>query len=658
MPISPRKKETDYTFELIADNIEDWEKWINKYSKKSPKSLDKKLSDNLQEHGEPIIQKLEARKAAKLREEIRLEKAKIFEMIPRKKSRRLVVKSEEDDKKRQLEEMERAQIEYEILQREQEIKEQEEQLEREKQAMQIEEARLREEVYQLIDSMIAKKHSHNSNNDMSGNSETDIADNNNNNNNNNSEDPDDPSASLDEAQLKQLRSKLKKSATYDEMIGKLKGWATLLNDDYQIYLADEEESYIDVEMKDSQPIANMDIDQSKTENTSNNNSNNSDNSIRLDQQTIVQNSDINDGQLQKTEPQEKIYATMENNILSSPPPPSSSVSISKTEDKPISTSENIFSKTLSLQNTTQPVDNSNVIIMNNNMEKNKEINNDNNDINSNSNIIDTNPKPENNESVLVTNDTITIPDIQSNIDESNYTNGLESQKTVANKELREQQQLISDNNNNTVLAEPQSESVPMDNINESFNIIKSDLHNNSNNTKSTTKSKRGRPRKSKKTFITKQMTLLTFTQVIQFYGNGTRSDLRDPLLKLILSTILTHLRSQPVIIDMEKRNEKKIGKKRKNTTNTVPPTIDFYTVHKKLLLDQYNEKESNMDQRQGIDTTTATTITNNNIDEEVIEFAAFEKWLYDMDILFLRNDKPFLEFKKHAYEVFLSVFKY
>lgn len=152
---------------------------------------------------------------------------------------------------------------------------------------------------------------------------------------------------------------------------------------------------------------------------------------------------------------------------------------------------------------------------------------------------------------------------------------------------------------------------------------------------------------------------------------------------------------------MEKRNEKKIGKKRKNTPVSSP--LDFYTVHKKLLLDLYNDtpptinQESTINQEQINNQEPATSqeqiisqepitkqepvtsqesimtnqepkqdsiikqeqqVINTNEEVEIIEYSAFEKWLYDMDILFLRNDKPFVEFKKYAYEMFISIFKY
>lgn len=47
---------------------------------------------DLQNYGAGVIQKMEARKAAKLREEAKVERAKLVDMLPRKRSRRIEVK--------------------------------------------------------------------------------------------------------------------------------------------------------------------------------------------------------------------------------------------------------------------------------------------------------------------------------------------------------------------------------------------------------------------------------------------------------------------------------------------------------------------------------------------------------------------------------------
>ncbi|CAO3589420.1 unnamed protein product [Absidia cylindrospora] len=240
---SPRKKETDYTFELIATTQDEWQSWMDKFSLNSSKALERSLAQDLYEHGTVVIQKFETKKAAKLREEAKLERAKKFDMLPKKRSRRIEVKSEEDDRRRQLEELERAQWEYEELKREQDRKEQEELAEKEKQMMHVEDARLKEQVYQQLDRMVAE-HRHVkrlSKEQPTIGSETNL------------DEQDDNWM----AQLKYLRTKLKKSATYDETIEKLTGWATLLGDDYKVF-TDMEEPIL---MEDQENDANQEQNQ-------------------------------------------------------------------------------------------------------------------------------------------------------------------------------------------------------------------------------------------------------------------------------------------------------------------------------------------------------------------------------------------------------------
>jgi hypothetical protein len=65
---------------------------MKKFSVKSTKPGERALALDLQEFGTGVVQKMEAQKAAKLREEAKVERAKMIDMLPRKRSRRIEVK--------------------------------------------------------------------------------------------------------------------------------------------------------------------------------------------------------------------------------------------------------------------------------------------------------------------------------------------------------------------------------------------------------------------------------------------------------------------------------------------------------------------------------------------------------------------------------------
>ncbi|CAO3589421.1 unnamed protein product [Absidia cylindrospora] len=171
--------------------------------------------------------------------------------------------------------------------------------------------------------------------------------------------------------------------------------------------------------------------------------------------------------------------------------------------------------------------------------------------------------------------------------------------------------------------------------------------------------------------------LPSFSEALQFTGNGTKSDLGDPLLKLMLSTMMAQIRQHPVVTALEQRSEKKTGKKRKATTSPTATTT-FYTIHKKLLLNEYRavggdengtgNANGNLATRSTDEGTTATDTTEANqlTTEDVLNhtdtnipsdgLSAFDNWLKDMDLVLKHNDASSLELKNFTYNMFRLVF--
>ncbi|KAI8336550.1 hypothetical protein BC941DRAFT_502789 [Chlamydoabsidia padenii] len=509
MAISPRKKETDYTFQLLATTTTEWTTWMTKFSNKSSKPAERALASNLHEYGTMMVQKMEAKEAAKLRENAKMERAKQLDMLPRKRSRRIEVKSEIEEKRRQLEELEQAQWEYEEAQRELERKQQEDQAERDKQAMQIEEARLKEDVYQALDRKIIEtrqlEHL------QSDTTTTNAID-----------DGNDGDGNWIK-RLKYLRTKLKKSASYEDVVDKATGWATLLDGDYKVVATplnflsatnqEEEDELIDV----GEPL-----------------------------KAPVETSNI------------IVYGNV------SPPPPSEN-------QQPVS--EHLLSAPSGTA-TPQTIDC-------------KEISTSNKDVAA--------------EDTLKSTTSVT-PLAKSDSDRP---------PTTDTTEISSLSQPFTATGSTTL-----------------DSITSSEDTTTTSNTINPSIVKRGRPRKIKQPVVDIKV-LPSFTDALNFTGNGVKSDLKDPLLKLIICTLISQARQHPIIADAELRHAKKSGKKRKATLVTAP--MDLYTIHKKLLLGQYNTETT----ENGSGLTTNGPESNQILTDGL---SAFEYWLKDMDALPNKGD--------------------
>ena len=79
-------------YQVCDDTIESWRACIERFSVKTRNHNEKALGLEINEIAPKIIEKLEVQLAAKVREQAKLEKLRKLEEIPRKRSRRLEIK--------------------------------------------------------------------------------------------------------------------------------------------------------------------------------------------------------------------------------------------------------------------------------------------------------------------------------------------------------------------------------------------------------------------------------------------------------------------------------------------------------------------------------------------------------------------------------------
>ena len=79
-------------YQVCDDTIESWQTCIDRFSVKTRNHNEKALGLKINEIAPKIIEKLEAQLAAKVREQAKLEKLRKLEEMPRKRSRRLEIK--------------------------------------------------------------------------------------------------------------------------------------------------------------------------------------------------------------------------------------------------------------------------------------------------------------------------------------------------------------------------------------------------------------------------------------------------------------------------------------------------------------------------------------------------------------------------------------
>ncbi|KAI8992405.1 hypothetical protein BDB01DRAFT_778365 [Pilobolus umbonatus] len=107
IPLSTIKKEQDimsmddFTFQLVCSTIEEWSDLINKFQ--HAKGNQKELGRNLVEIGSSVILKLRAEETSRLKYEAKIRRMKELELLPKKKSRRLEIKFDEQARRKEME---------------------------------------------------------------------------------------------------------------------------------------------------------------------------------------------------------------------------------------------------------------------------------------------------------------------------------------------------------------------------------------------------------------------------------------------------------------------------------------------------------------------------------------------------------------------------
>ncbi|CAO3703231.1 unnamed protein product [Rhizopus stolonifer] len=98
-------QENQFTFELVCSTLEEWEKLLEDLQQKKI-FRSKEIVCTISKIGEDVITKIKAKQISQAKREARLLKEKEYESIPKKRSRRLEVKFEQENKRQKLQEKE------------------------------------------------------------------------------------------------------------------------------------------------------------------------------------------------------------------------------------------------------------------------------------------------------------------------------------------------------------------------------------------------------------------------------------------------------------------------------------------------------------------------------------------------------------------------
>ncbi|KAI8378618.1 hypothetical protein BD560DRAFT_421882 [Blakeslea trispora] len=140
----------DFTFELACSSIESWKQTIKHFESNKSRGAAKELADKICELGHGIIAKMEAREATQIRNEAKLKRARELELVPRKRSRRLEVKFNEEAKRQEIEEEQKQRDALEEIEKKHRLEKAREIEEKEKRDMRVEEARLKNDLHTYI----------------------------------------------------------------------------------------------------------------------------------------------------------------------------------------------------------------------------------------------------------------------------------------------------------------------------------------------------------------------------------------------------------------------------------------------------------------------------------------------------------------------------
>ncbi|CAO3614784.1 unnamed protein product [Mucor fragilis] len=180
----------EFTFELACSTIQDWRDMIEKF-KPTKRTSNRDLASAISALGREMVAKLEAREEYRLRNEAKIKRARELELMPKKRSRRLEVKFDEQAKRQKLLDEAREQAELEEQERQKKAKEAKLAADRERKELQAQETKLRKDMFAVMNDVV------------SHGLET-------------------------EADMKPLRAPITLKTPQEERVHKMKGWIRLL----------------------------------------------------------------------------------------------------------------------------------------------------------------------------------------------------------------------------------------------------------------------------------------------------------------------------------------------------------------------------------------------------------------------------------------------
>ncbi|GAN10273.1 hypothetical protein MAM1_0337c09811 [Mucor ambiguus] len=191
----------EFTFELVCSTAQEWRDVIDKF-KPTKRTSNRDLASTITALGKEMIAKLEAREEYRLKNEAKIKRARELELIPKKRSRRLEVKFDEQAKRQKLLDEAKEQADLEEKERQKKAKEEKLAVDRDRKELQTEEAKLRKDLFGVINDFVSQDQ------------ET-------------------------EADMKPLKALINSKTPQDERIQKMKGWIKLLRGTVSVELVGE-----------------------------------------------------------------------------------------------------------------------------------------------------------------------------------------------------------------------------------------------------------------------------------------------------------------------------------------------------------------------------------------------------------------------------------
>ncbi|CEP19650.1 hypothetical protein [Parasitella parasitica] len=147
----------EFSFELVCYTIEQWKETIEKL-KSVKRPANKKIAKTVNALGAEVIVEIEAKEKARLAHEAKMKRARELELMPKKRSRRLEVKFEEQVKRQKLLDEEREQAELEALASQKEAEQAEVMIEKCSREIQKAEISLRKNLRAFITDLMVAGH--------------------------------------------------------------------------------------------------------------------------------------------------------------------------------------------------------------------------------------------------------------------------------------------------------------------------------------------------------------------------------------------------------------------------------------------------------------------------------------------------------------------